>query len=75
VSDRDSLSFGSRQQAWVLTNGGLRSRRRSRLRLRVWMLVHAALLGVVVYGVVAVVTPGVPAPPIIAGLRRWSSTS
>ena len=57
----------------MLTNGGLRSRRRSRLRLRVWMLVHAVLLGVAVYGVVAVVTPGVPAPPIIAGLRQLPS--
>jgi hypothetical protein len=33
------------------------------------MLVNAVLLGSLVYGVVAVVTPDMPAPPIVAGLR------
>ncbi len=33
------------------------------------MLVNAVLLASLVYGVVAVVTPDMPAPPIVAGLR------
>ena len=33
------------------------------------MLVHAVLLGCLVYSVVAVVTPGLPAPPIVTNLR------
>ncbi len=34
------------------------------------MGVHAVLLGLLVYGVVAAVTPGVPAPPIVTSLRN-----
>jgi hypothetical protein len=33
------------------------------------MLVHAVLLGILIYGVIAVVTPGMPAPPIVTSLR------
>ena len=34
-----------------------------------WMLVHALVLGSLTYGVVAVTTPGLPAPPIVTSLR------
>jgi hypothetical protein len=69
VSDYNFASR-RRQRAWLLINMGPNSGRRSRSRLRLWMLVHAVLLGSLVYGVVAVVTPGLPAPSIVATLRN-----
>jgi len=69
VSDYDDFASRRRQTAWLLMNMRPSSGQRPRSRLRLWMLVHAVLLGSLVYGVVAVVTPGLPAPRIVAGLR------
>jgi hypothetical protein len=54
---------------WLHAHAAAGRQQRSRLRLRLWMLVNAIVLAGLVYGVVAVVTPDVPAPPIIAELR------
>ncbi len=69
MSDYDDFAARRRQRTWLLLNMGPSSGRRPRARLRLWMLIHAVLLGSLVYSVVAVVTPGLPAPRIVSSLR------
>jgi Glycosyl hydrolase family 26 len=72
VSNYRELESRRRQRTWLLLNLGADRGRRSRSRLRLWMLVHVLVLGSLVYSVVAVVTPGLPAPPIVTSLRAES---